>query len=351
MTQALAVRDFLEDAGHRLVAVYLGTSDAHPAPSYFADRIGVPVVPFPAPTLVSDGQHRGMSVKRTVTYNTRRLPGYVAAGLEMRRSLRQYRPDVVVNFFDLLAGFVHAFTWSPPPSPRLALAHAYLMDHPGAAEPPSGSAERLGMAGLSWIAALGVRAPLGISFDELPDTERVRVVPPLLRPGLHQLTPSDGGYLLTYVLNGGYAREVAAWQRHSEVAVHCYVSGGGTELDIPPNPGFHLHDLDDESFLEHLVGCRAYAGTAGFEAVCEAYYLGKPILAVPVDRHYEQAFNAADIRRAGVARTGTFQDLDSFWANLSPPAQAKVHTFRKWVARAPQVIVRAVEQAAFESAH
>ncbi|HKJ02481.1 MAG TPA: glycosyltransferase family protein [Longimicrobiales bacterium] len=353
MTQALAVRDVLVDAGHRVVAVYLGTSPIHPAPEYFAARMEgteamtVPVIRFPAPTLVADGRRRGMSATRTAAYNARRLPAYVAAGLAMRRSLRAHRPDVVVNFFDLVAGFVHAFTWWPAPPPRVALAHAYLMRHPGAGPPPPGAAGRMGLEALSRIAAAGAGAPVALSFDELPDVPGVRVAPPLLRPGLDRVDPEDGGYLLAYALNGGYAREVAEWQaRNPAVPVHCYVSGGGEGLGLAPSPGFHLHDLDDEGFLRHLARCRAYAGTAGFESVCEAFYLGKPVLAVPVDGHYEQAFNAADIRRAGVARTGTFQDLDRFWADPPVPPEARVRTFRTWVARAPDILVRAVEEAA-----
>jgi uncharacterized protein (TIGR00661 family) len=210
----------------------------------------------------------------------------------------------------------------------------------------------MGLAVLCRIAAAGAGAPVALSFDALPDVPGVRVAPPLLRAGLERMAPEDGGYLLTYALNGGYAREVAAWQaRNPDVQVHCYVSGGARGLDLAASRGFHLHDLDDERFLQHLARCRAFAGTAGFESVCEAFYLGKPVLAVPVDGHYEQAFNAADIRRAGVALTGTFHDLDRFWADPPVPSEAKVRTFRTWVARAPNLIVRAVEEAARTSEH
>lgn len=347
MTQALALRDFLTDAGHRVSAVYLGTSALRPPPAYFAERMGAPVVTFLAPTLVADAEHRGMSVGRTARYNASHLPSFVAAGLRMRRGLREHRPDVVVNFFDLTAGFVHAFTWSPPPPPRVALAHAYLMDHPGAAERPRGPGVRMAFSLLARLNAAGASRPLGLSFDELPDAAGIRVTPPLLRGGLDRMTPHDGGYLLAYALNQGYALEVAAWQtRNPSVVVHCYVPGGGAGLGLPQSPGLHVHDLDDQRFLQHLAGCRAYVGTAGFEAVSEAFYLGKPVLAVPVDGHYEQAFNAADMRRAGVAHTGSFRDLDDFWRALPVPVESKVAAFRSWVARAPEIVVAAVEQAA-----
>jgi hypothetical protein len=347
MTQALAVRRFLADAGHDVVAVYLGTSSVHPAPDYFARKIDAPLHTFPAPTLVPDGRSRGMSVPRTAAYNGRRLARYLSAGLSMRSGLRAYRPDVVVNFFDLIAGFVYLAGGARIHPPWVAVAHSYLMTHPDAAPPPPGRPGHLGLTLLSRVAAFGAGTVLGLSFDELPDTPKIKVVPPLLRPGSAGRTGTDGGYLLAYALNGGYAREVAAWQaRHPDVEVHCYVPSGGRGQGLPEQAGFHSHDLDDTAFLDHLAGCRAYVGTAGFESLCEAFHFGKPILAVPVDGHYEQAFNAADVRRAGLATTGSFHDLDTFWASLPVPSPERVESFRRWVSRGPEIIVDAVENTA-----
>lgn len=346
MTQALAVAGFLRVAGHRVKAVYLGVSPFREVPAYFPEGIGAPVIPFQAVTLVPDLDGRGISASRTAAYNLPRIPEYVRAGYAIRDDLHARRPDVLVNFYDLVGGFVHVFNRWSPPTPRVALAHAYLLGHPGAAPPPPGAGGRWGLALLSAIAAAGVKRPLALSFDPLPDTERLEVAPPLLRPGLDRLEPEDRGYLLAYALNAGYARDLAAWQRaNPHVPVHCFVSGGPS-LPVPAGRGFVLHDLDEASFLEHLRGCRAYVGTAGFESVCEAFYLGKPTLAFPTGGHYEQAFNAADIRRAGMARVGEVTEIDRFWRDLPTPSADRVQAFRRWVARGPELIVGAVERAA-----
>lgn len=347
MTQALAVRSFLADAGHDVVAAYLGVSPMRPVPEYFAPRVDAPLHTFAAPTLVPDRQSRGISFSGTAMYNACHVGSYVSAGLTIWRSLRGYRPDVLVNFFDMTAGFVHLLGGRRILPPQVAVAHSYLLDHPETAAAPSGARGRLGLKLLSRIVALGAHTVLGLSFDELPDTATVRVAPPLLRPGSTRPTATDRGYLLSYALNMGYARDVAAWQaRHPDVEVHCYVPDGGRGSDVGGDARLHLHDLDDTSFLNHLAGCRAYVGTAGFESLCEAFHLGKPVLAVPVDGHYEQAFNAADVRRAGVATTGSFHDLDAFWTSLPVPPPERVESFRRWVSRAPEIIVGAVEEAA-----
>lgn len=40
-----------------------------------------------------------------------------------------------------------------------------------------------------------------------------------------------------------------------------------------------------------MQGCSGYVTTAGFESVCEAMYLGKPVMMIPT--HVEQEINAA----------------------------------------------------------
>ena len=43
-----------------------------------------------------------------------------------------------------------------------------------------------------------------------------------------------------------------------------------------------------------MADCSAMASTAGFESVCEAMCLGKPVMMVPVEGHFEQYCNARD---------------------------------------------------------
>lgn len=57
-----------------------------------------------------------------------------------------------------------------------------------------------------------------------------------------------------------------------------------------------------------MSGCRAYASTAGFESICEAIYMGKPVLMVPA--HIEQECNAYDAMCAGAGIISTSFSLD-----------------------------------------
>ncbi len=104
-----------------------------------------------------------------------------------------------------------------------------------------------------------------------------------------------------------------------------------------------FHALDDQKFLSCMARCTGVATTAGFETVCEAYYLGKPVFMVPVAGHFEQYCNARDAHKAGAGihdtrfRLGRFLDYLHFH-----PAQSV--SFRYWVDKCEDSIMDVVRQ-------
>jgi len=348
MTQALALAGFLRDAGHRVDRVLLGTSPFRSVPGYFASRIDAPVETFAAPTLVPDRLGRGASTTGTVADVLRRSPGFVRSMRRIRAATRS--ADVVVNFLDLMGGLSRLVPGGRAPS--VAIAHNYLFLHPGLGSLPGPAATRRLVMGYVRATTVGSSPRIALSFGPVagPTQTGLEVAPPLLRQGLQDLSVRDDGHLLAYALNPGYGALLAEWQRrHPEVRVHCYLDGGRAALPGEPPPGFEIHALDDHAFMAHLASCRAYVGSAGFESICEAFWLGKPVLAVPTDGHYEQTLNAWDAERVGAARGGSYDDLDEFWKRPPVPPQGAVRDFRAWVARAPQVIVGLIERTASRS--
>lgn len=357
MTQALALGSFLRDAGHEVVEVLVGRSPHRPIPSYFIDGMAAPVRRFDAPAQVSGPDGREFSVRRTIADAVKRSPAFLRSLVAIAE--RTAEADVVINLLDLLGGVSR--TLFPTDVPALAVAHNYVFLHPRLQDAPGPARVRTMVMAYARATAAGTDRKLALSFDELPPRPDIEleVAPPLLRPGLDQLRVEDRGYLLAYALNPGYARTLAEWQRTSGGAeVHCYVEGGAQALAggptvagehgraDTPGDGFHAHHLDDHAFLGHLAGCRAYVGSAGFESICEAHYLGKPVLAVPTAGQFEQELNAWDAERCGAARAGSYDDLDDFWADPGGPAGPTTEAFRRWVRRAPELFVSKIEQTA-----
>jgi len=345
MTQAIAASRHLHAAGHDVVSVALGTSPYRSVPDYFVREVGAPVVTFEAPTQVPDRRGRGVSVGATAADALRRLARFFRGGGLVHDATKG--ADVVVNFFDLVGGISRVLFMTR--APALAVAHNYVFLHPALAGSPGRASVRGIVMAYARATALRSRARLALSFDALEGVpgSRLVVAPPLLRPGLETRVPRAEGHLLAYALNPGYGDLLADWHRRNQsVTVHCYVDGGAAALSSRPAAGFHAHALDQEGFLGHLEGCRAYVGTAGFESVCEAFYLGKPALVIPTTGQFEQTLNAWDAERAGAARGGGYEDLDDFWRDPPVPEPERVEAFRAWVRRAPEILVREVERAA-----
>ena len=350
MTQALALAAYLRGAGHEVRQVLLGRSPYRSIPGYFGDGIGAPVETFDAPTQVPDATKQGVSLVATVVDALRRSPRFARAVRMIDE--RTGDADVVVNFLDLLGAL--ALHRSAKRRPALAVAHNYLFLHPDLAGAPGPSPMRRAVLGYARATTMGSNRTLALSFrpTDRTDSSGLEVTPPLIRPGLADLEVTDDGSLLAYALNAGYGRRLAAWQRrHPEGTVHCFVDGGAEALGLggPEScGGFHVHPLNDVQFLERLARCHAFVGSAGFESLCEAHFLGKPVLAVPTDGQFEQLLNAWDAERCGVATWGSYDDLDDFWAGAKPPGKASVESFRAWVGRGPEIFVDAVERTALD---
>ncbi|HUF75705.1 MAG TPA: glycosyltransferase family protein [Longimicrobiales bacterium] len=345
MTQALATARYLRDAGHEIERVLVGRSPFRSLPDYFVREIAAPVETFDAPTQVPDREGRGLSLSASAADAVRRLPRFLLAGRRIHHATR--RADVVVNFFDLVGGISRVLFRTL--APVVSVAHNYIFLHPALAHAPRRPHAHTLVMGYARATALRSASRLALSFDPLPNATDARLVvtPPLLRHGLGERTPRDDGYLLAYALNPGYGDMLADWhRRNSDATVHCYLDGGAAALADVPIRGFHAHALDQDGFLGHLEGCRAYLGTAGFESVCEAFHLAKPALVVPTAGQYEQALNAWDAERVGAARSGGYEALDTFWRDPPAPSPERVEAFRSWVSRAPEIVVREVERAA-----
>ncbi len=164
------------------------------------------------------------------------------------------------------------------------------------------------------------------------------VVPPLLRREVFELTPRDDGHILCYVLNAAYADELRAWYaKNPGRELHVFWDKKDAHATMEIDKGFTLHRIDDRKFLSLMEGCAGYATTAGFESVCEAMWLGKPVLMVPA--HIEQEINAADAAGVGAGIVGKEFDLSQL-AEFIPQYAADTEAFRRWVASAEELFVR-----------
>ncbi len=344
MTQALALKRILEDAGHEVVAAFMGENPQRPIPDFFRERLAAPLHTYLSPAFVLDRKRKGVKPWASFFQSLRRLPRYWTHASALHRDLTAYRPDLLVNFYELLGGVYT--TLYRPGIPVVAVGHQFLFFHPELPV-PEGARFQVAMARhFTRMNAPGATLRLALSFTPLPDLpqERVRVVPPLLREEVLTRTPGRGRHILAYVLNPGYGEELDRWQSaHPEVDLHCFWDKAGAPPTYSPRPGITYHRLDDRTFLELLTTCRGFTSTAGFESVCEAAYMGKPVMVVPTANHVEQRSNAMDAQRAGVAVWRDDFDLTAFVSALDRWNPDATESFRSWVRSAPETFIRLLE--------
>ena len=186
---------------------------------------------------------------------------------------------------------------------------------------------------------------LALSFNDMePDrVEQVVVVPPLIRQEVTAIQPEEGNYIHGYMVNSGFADSVEEFHTiYPEVPLRFFWDKADADEVTRIDETLSFYQIDDVKFLNGMAGCRAYATTAGFESICEAMYLGKPVLMVPA--HIEQDCNAHDAMRAGAGIISDSFDLKPllrFAGTYSPN-----RTFVRWVRSGERRIILELEKLA-----
>ena len=351
LTQAMALRHLLRDAGHWVEGVVVGKSRGQAVPYFFEAAFEGPITHVQSPSFVSDGADRTVQPWATLMREGARTPTFWRSLGVLDDAIDRYDPDVVVNFFEPLVG-LYAMTHGTS-VPIVAVAHQYMFLHPVYRFPPGRPVQRWMTRTFAQLTAWGATRRLALSLYPASNRPQddLAVLPPLLRADVfRQPQERREPFVLVYILNSGYADEVIRWhERHPSVELHCFWDRPSAASVEPYDDTLTFHQLDDEKFLALMARCRGVISTAGFESIAEAMYLGRPVQVVPVEGHYEQLCNAVDAVRAGAGIRSTQFDIDRLQDAL-PRGSGNGARFREWVRRSRRRFVREIEAAAGHSA-
>ena len=343
-TQALAMKELLCQRGDEVVGVMVGKSETRELPEFFTRKIGVSVWTFSSPNFLPTAHGKRPGLVKSVLYNILHLPDYNRSVKYVRRQIKESGAEVVINFYELLTGVACFFNLYQ--IPLICIGHQYLFLHSDFSFPEGSSRIQLFfLRFFTRLTALGATRKLALSYYPLaPDgASDMVVVPPLIRREVKETRPFQGDYILGYLLNNGYVSEVKAWHDcHSEVCLHFFWDKKEETECLELAPGLTMHRIDDVAFIRYMAGCRAYSTTAGFESVCEALYLNKPIVMVPV--HIEQECNAFDAVRMGAGIVSDSFDLDGLLGSIS--SYNPQSGFKEWVDSAERLIYSELHQVA-----
>jgi uncharacterized protein (TIGR00661 family) len=160
--------------------------------------------------------------------------------------------------------------------------------------------------------------------------DKTTLVPPILRPEILAVKPTRGDHLLVY--QTGEGNEGLA-DILKQAGIECRVYGmrrSITEDQVEDN--LRYRPFSEKGFIDDLASARAVVAGGGFTLMGEAVYLHKPMLAIPLERQFEQVMNSRYLEREGYGRwTRKLDDpatLQSFLRDV-PACEEKLSNYRQ----------------------
>jgi len=340
MTQAITLSEMLQRNGHEVVEVLVGKSKARDIPKFFYEKINAKVRLYHSLSFVFKKDKKYVHPLKTLIYNIhpKRLRKYKKSIEKINSRIKRSKPDVVVNFYEPLAGLSHLrFSIE---TPFVNIGHQYLIRHPEYVHAKGDEEGMMLFRLIVLITGIGATKTLALSFYPMKDyiPERIAVVPPLLRRKVLEIDPSEGDYILGYMLNQGFENEVRDWhKKNPETKLNFFWDKQDVQEETVVDETLTLYTLDDERFMRYMANCKGYISTAGFESLCEAFYLSKPVMMIPV--HVEQEINAKDASATGLGIAGDNFDI-SLLLEYIQSYKPEDNSFKNWVDSGEEIFLK-----------
>lgn len=340
LTQAITLEKALRHNGHEVVEVLVGKSKSRSLPTFFTKSINASVRQFVSPNFLPTPANKRVCLTTSVIYNIIKTPSYITSMRFINKRIQASGAEVVINFYELLTGLTY-FIYHPT-VPQICIGHQYLFLHKDFKFPRKLSGNKFLLKMFTQLTAIGAKEYLALSFRPMAYDEKhhIRVVPPLLRHEVFDQEPTHGNYIHGYMVNSGFSENIIEWHKSNpSTPLHFFWDRRNEPKVKVIDETLSFYQLDDKEFLKQMAGCKAYASTAGFESICEAMYLGKPIMMVPA--HIEQECNAFDAVNSGAGITNNdfnLSQLLTFTNNFCPNQE-----FASWAKSAEYKIVHALE--------
>lgn len=121
--------------------------------------------------------------------------------------------------------------------------------------------------------------------------EKFIIIKPILRKEIINAKHKKGKHILVYQTSKSNKNLITALTNVNEN----FIVYGFKEKKKIKN--VVLKENDEKEFIKDLVSSKAVITNGGFTLITEALYLNKPILSIPVKKHFEQIFNALLIHK------------------------------------------------------
>jgi uncharacterized protein (TIGR00661 family) len=347
LTQAIALFRILQEQGHTVSCVIVGGDAKRELPDFFRKKINAPIIRVESMNFSMNPSQKSVNQAKSLLFNLIRLRTFHKSLRIIRDLIDEYNPHVVINLYEPLMAL---YTLCYPRSFRIiSIAHQNIYLHREFRFPGGFRGQALLLKYYTRFLTLGSERILALSMYPLSRSHdrRLIVCPPILRHELFDKTASDEGFLLIYLFSSGFMKDIISWHRKNpDVRLAVFTDNRDVKerhkgvYRVDENLCFH--SLSDEKFLDMMSKCTALVCTAGFESVCEAMYLGKRIMMVPLQGQFEQYCNARDTERIGAGIFAGNFNLDELYRKSTdafPFAE-----YRQWVNSFTSVLSQAINE-------
>lgn len=343
LSQAIVAYEWLKEEGHKVSGVIVGGGGTQNLPAYFKKRIQSPIYRIESPCFVRDQHNKAVRLLPTIIRAIGKTRKYLKGILVIQEIVKRQQPDLILNFYEPLVGIAHFFNRIK--TDTISIAHQYLFIHPSFIFPPELTRkEKWLLKRYTRLTAHGSKKILALSFNEgsLTKHKNIYLCPPFIRNEIKSVEPFKGSHLLVYIVNAGYMENIIEWHKENPaVQIHCFTDSKKVKDKWAYSETLTFHSLNDQQFIRYMTNALSVITTAGFESVCEAFYLNKPVMMVPVEGHAEQRCNAFDGEKAGVGiASATFKLTQAI--DMKDTDEEVARLFKIWSNRLPEFLTAAL---------
>ena len=136
------------------------------------------------------------------------------------------------------------------------------------------------------------------------------ILPPVIKEEFIDATPTDLNHVTIYLPSFQKHCLLKAFNKLPHIKFHWFLD---SVESIRTEKNITYYPINQALFNKSLLSCHGLITGGGFETPSEALYLGKKLISIPIQNHYEQQCNAAAIKQLGVK---VLQDIGDDFADI-----------------------------------
>jgi uncharacterized protein (TIGR00661 family) len=273
-------------------------------------------------------KERGVNLFKTIFVNSCLLIKFVVSLQRIRRKIHRVNPDAIINFYEPLFGLYRLLGGNCKKS--FSIGHQFMFLHPDYVANKSNEKRIEKFGARLYTRLVGFKSKkLALSITKEKPINDIIIVPPILREDVFTGITTNQDFVLIYTLSRGYGKDFLL-ESPQNVKYEIFTEKfWPSDSDTMEFGNITFNKLNGKKFLDYMKRCEMVVCTAGFETASEASYLGKKVMVIPTNNHFEQYFNAWDFQLNGLARMKfNFKDISTSTIQID---YTSVEKFRSWV--------------------